>query len=187
MTDSLAQVAEVGNHIVIVSGDRVDIDVAHDLRTAVLAARPDLSDDAVVVREFTTFSELTEEMRRAEVVIPSRFHNLICALRLARPTVSAGYAPKNHELMLALGLDEYSQTMEHLDGEKLVAQIRGARSNAEGLTAKIRRGTSEYSDEVESLLERVAAEALGLPQRPWPNSDMPEAVNRPDEVDAWYG
>jgi polysaccharide pyruvyl transferase WcaK-like protein len=117
MTDSLAQVAEVGNHIVIVSGDRVDIDVAHDLRTAVLAARPDLSDDAVIVREFTTFSELTEEMRRAEIVIPSRFHNLICALRLARPTVSAGYAPKNHELMLALGLDEYSQTMEHLDGE----------------------------------------------------------------------
>jgi polysaccharide pyruvyl transferase WcaK-like protein len=187
MADSLAQVAEAGNHIVIVSGDRVDIDVAHELRTAVLEARQDLSDDAVVVREFTTFSELTEEMRRAEVVIPSRFHNLICALRLARPTVSAGYAPKNHELMLALGLDEYSQTMEHLDGEKLVAQIRAARSNAEALTAKIRRGTSEYSDEVESLLERVAAEALGLPQRPWRTSDIPDEVNRPDEVDAWYG
>jgi polysaccharide pyruvyl transferase WcaK-like protein len=187
MADSLAQVAEAGNHIVIVSGDRVDIDVAHELRTAVLEARQDLSDDAVVVREFTTFSELTEEMRRAEVVIPSRFHNLICALRLARPTVSAGYAPKNHELMLALDLAEYSQTMEHLDGDKLVAQIRAARSNAEALTAKIRRGTSQYSDEVESLLERVAAEALGLPQRPWRTSDIPDEVNRPDEVDAWYG
>jgi hypothetical protein len=89
--------------------------------------------------------------------------------------------------MLALDLDEYSQTMEHLDGKKLVAQIRAARNNAEALTVKIRRGTSEYSDEVESLLERVAAEALGLPQRPWPNSDMPDEVNRPDEVDAWYG
>jgi polysaccharide pyruvyl transferase WcaK-like protein len=176
MADSLAQVAEAGDHIVIVSGDRVDIDVAHELRTTVLEARQDLSDDAVVVREFTTFSELTEEMRRADVVIPSRFHNLICALRVARPTVSAGYAPKNHELMLALDLDEYSQTMEHLDGEKLVAQIRAARSNAEALTAKIRRGTSQYADEIESLLERVADEALGLPRRPWRTIDIPDEV-----------
>ena len=43
---------------------------------------------------------------RAEVVIASRFHNLICALRLARPTVSVGYAAKNRHLMEALGLDE---------------------------------------------------------------------------------
>jgi polysaccharide pyruvyl transferase WcaK-like protein len=181
MANSLAQIAEAGDHVVIVSGDRVDIDVAQELRAAVLEARTDLSGDAVVVREFTTFSELTEEMRRAEVVIPSRFHNLICALRLAQPTVSAGYARKNHELMLALGLDEYSQLMEHLDGDNLVAQVRTARRNAELLTTTIRRGTSAYAAEVGSLLERVAVEALGLPQRPW------RTVNIPDEVDAWYG
>jgi polysaccharide pyruvyl transferase WcaK-like protein len=181
MAHSLAQIAEAGDHVVIVSGDRVDIDVAHELRAAVLEARSDLSGDAVVVREFATFNELTEEMRRAEVVIPSRFHNLICALRLARPTVSAGYARKNHELMLALGLDEYSQTMEHLDGDRLVAQIRAARSNAETLTATIRRGTFEYAAEVRSLLESVAVEALGLPQRPW------RTVGTPDKAYTWYG
>jgi hypothetical protein len=89
--------------------------------------------------------------------------------------------------MLALDLDEYSQTMEHLDGDKLVAQIRGARSNAEALTAKIRRGTSQYADEVEALLERVADEALALPRRPWPTADVTDEVNKPDEVAAWFG
>ena len=188
MADALAQVAAPDDHIVIVSGDHVDIGVSHELRAAILSARPDLADDAVLVREFTTFTELTEEMKQAEVVIPSRFHNLICALRLARPTVSAGYASKNHELMLALGLDEYSQTMEHLDGEKLVAQVRAARRNAESLTATIRRGTSEYAEEVEALLERVATEALALPRRPWRIADVPEEVNKEfDKENAWYG
>jgi polysaccharide pyruvyl transferase WcaK-like protein len=187
MAHSLAQIAGADDQVVIVCGDRVDIEVAHELGTAVREVRPDLPDDAVVVREFTTFSELTEEMRRAEVVIPSRFHNLICALRLARPTVSAGYASKNHELMLALGLNEYSQPMEHLDGDKLVAQVRAARGNADTLTTDIRRGTSEYADEVESLLERVAAEALGLPRRRWPRIEAAEEVARTDEVTAWYG
>src|SRR4030095_10077047 len=102
------------DHVVFVSGDRVDVDVAHELREAVLNLRPDLPDDAVHLREFHTLPELTEEMMHAEVVIPSRFHNLVCALRLARPTVSAGYAEKNHHLMEALGLGAYSQPMEHL-------------------------------------------------------------------------
>ena len=84
--------------------------------------RADLPNDAVLVREFTTFTELTEEMMRAEVVIASRFHNLICALRLARPTVSVGYAKKNHHLMAALGLETYCQDMEHLDASWLVAR-----------------------------------------------------------------
>ena len=115
MAEALKQVLNIGDQVVLVSGDRVDVEVACQLRTAILQARPDLSDDAVVVREFTTFTELTEEMMRAEIVIPSRFHNLICALRLARPTVSLGYAQKNHHLMEALGLDEYCQEMEHVD------------------------------------------------------------------------
>jgi polysaccharide pyruvyl transferase WcaK-like protein len=140
-----------------------------------------LDTGAVLVRKFTTFDELTEEMRRAEVGIPSRFHNLVCALPLARPTVSAGYASENHELMLAIGLDNYSQIMEQLDGDRLVAQVRAARTNAEMLTAKIRRGTSEYAAEAESLQEGVASEALDLPRRPRRTVDIPTEVN------AWYG
>jgi hypothetical protein len=198
MANALAQVMDTDDHVVFVSGDQVDVDVAHELREAVLNLRPDLPDEAVHVREFTTFTELTEEMMHADVVIPSRFHNLICALRLARPTVSAGYASKNHELMRALGLDEYSQTMEHLDGDRLVAQVRAARRNAEMLSATIRRGISDYADQVESLLERVATEALALPRVHWRSSHAALGRRRPikrsnqtaeisDQVDAWYG
>ncbi|MET0166721.1 MAG: polysaccharide pyruvyl transferase family protein [Vicinamibacterales bacterium] len=181
MANALAQVVDPGDHVVFVSGDRVDVDVAHDLRAAVLNVRPDLPGDAVLVREFTTFTELTEEMMHAEIVIPSRFHNLICALRLARPTVSAGYAKKNHQLMEALGLEAYSQDMEHLDETWLVAKVRAAREEADALSTQIRRGTSEYADEVDSLLQRVADEALDLTPQPW------RRVDTHDEIDAWYG
>ena len=102
----------------LVGGDRVDIDVARETFAPLcFAARHGLPDDAVLVREFTTFTELTEEMMRADVVIASRFHNLICALRLARPTVSIGYAKKNRDLMRALGLAGYCQDIEDLDGK----------------------------------------------------------------------
>ena len=181
MANALAQVVDADDHVVFVSGDRVDVDVAHELRAAVLNVRPDLPQDALLVREFTTFTELTEEMMHAELVIPSRFHNLVCALRLARPTVSAGYAEKNHHLMEALGLEAYSQSMEQLDANWLVTQVRAARADSDALSAQIRRGTSEYADEVDSLLQQVGEEALGLAPRPWRRLDTH------DEVDAWSG
>ncbi len=101
-------------------------------------------------------------MIRAEVVIASRFHNLICALRLARPTVSVGYAEKNRHLMEGLGLDDYCQDLERLDASLLVAQVKAAYGEREALAARIGRGTSDYAHEVQCLLERVASEAFGL-------------------------
>lgn len=162
MARAIAEVVAAGSRVVLVGGDRVDVDVARDVRAAVLAACPGLSDTAVGVRELTTFSDLTKEMMRAQVVIASRFHNLIGALRLARPTISIGYASKNRHLMQALGLNEYCQEIEDLDAGQLIAQVRAAQENADDLAARIRRGTSDYAAEVQCLLERVGSEALGL-------------------------
>jgi polysaccharide pyruvyl transferase WcaK-like protein len=162
MADAVTQLASAGHQLVLVGGDRVDVDVAREVRAAVLTGYPDLPDNTVQVRELTMFDELTAEMMRAEVVIASRFHNLICALRLARPTVSIGYAGKNRHLMEALGLDDYCQDIEHLDASILVAQVKAAHEEREVLAARIRRGTAAYAHDVQCLLERVVREALDL-------------------------
>ena len=116
----------------------------------------------------------------AEVVIASRFHNLICALRLARPTVSVGYAEKNRHLIGVLGLDEYCQDIEQLDASLLVAQAKAAYGEREVLTARIQRGTFEYAHDVQCLLERVASEALGL-------AEGPRAVDVHSGRGPWHG
>jgi polysaccharide pyruvyl transferase WcaK-like protein len=179
MADALAELADAGNHMVLVGGDRVDFDVARDMRAAVFASRPGLPDDAVVVRELTTFAEVTEEMMRAQVVIASRFHNLICALRVGRPTVSIGYASKCRHLMEALGLDGYWQEIERLSASLLVTQIRDAQNDGEQLAARIQHGTSHYADEVKALLEQVAREDLGLAVR------QSREFDAPDDIAAW--
>jgi hypothetical protein len=89
--------------------------------------------------------------------------------------------------MEALSLDEYCQEIDQLDGDKLVAQIQAARENAEKLTSRIRRGTSEYADKVETLLELVFEETLGLPVPLGRTVDLPDELNLPGEVDAWHG
>jgi polysaccharide pyruvyl transferase WcaK-like protein len=177
LADAVAQFAGAGDQVVLVGGDRVDHQVACDVRAAVLTARAGLPEEAILVREITTFTDLTSEMMRADVVIASRFHNLVCALRLARPTISVGYAKKNRQLMRALGLHNYCQDIEQLDANRLVAQVQSARTDSDALTARIRQGTSNYAVEVDCLLDRVASEALGLQFR--------KRLEMNDEVDIW--
>jgi polysaccharide pyruvyl transferase WcaK-like protein len=162
LTRALVQLVDSGDRIVLVGGDRVDTDVARRVRIAVREARPELPGDRIVVRAVETFDALADQMARADVVIASRFHNLICALKLSRPTISIGYAEKSAQLMNELGLGEYCQDIEHLDAERLVAQVRRVRGDQASVVATINSGIREYGVEVETLLERAASEALGL-------------------------
>lgn len=178
LADAMTRIVDAGCHVVLVGGDRVDTEIASDVRAAVRAGRPDLPDDAVALRECTRFDELSQEMSRAEVVVASRFHNLICALRLARPPVSVGYAGKNHHLMRQMGLEDFSQDIEHLDASRLVAQVAAARREQTGLADRIRQVTSAYPDRVQAVLAQVADEVLAL--------DPPRsAATMSDEVGAW--
>lgn len=162
LAEALVTVAGEGSQIVLVGGDHVDIDVAEEVRTAVLSQCPDLPAGAVVVRAARTFAELSVEMGSAELVIASRFHNLIGALRLGRPTVSMGYADKCRDLMVAVGLPDYSQDIETLGADRLLAQVTAARQDGTALADRIRSTTSAYAVEVDALLHQVARDVLGL-------------------------
>jgi polysaccharide pyruvyl transferase WcaK-like protein len=166
LADALGRILDAGCRVELVGGDGVDIEIAEDVRAAVLAARPDAPPDRVVVRACTRFGELTQVMSRAEVVVASRFHNIICGLRLARPTISIGYAGKNHHLMRQMGLDDLSQDIEHLDADLLVDQVATARRDAAALTGQIRRATADYPARLRVVLDQVAHGTLGLELTP---------------------
>ena len=77
-------------------------------------------------------------------------------------------------------LEAYSRDLKEVDPCWLVARVRAAREEAGSLTNQIQRGTSEYTDEVESLLQQVAGDALGVTPRPWHRPDIHE------EIGAWH-
>jgi polysaccharide pyruvyl transferase WcaK-like protein len=58
-----------------------------------------------------------------DIVIASRFYNLICALKLNRPVVSLGYGQRHEELMAEMGLGAFCQPIEKLDVDRLIEQF----------------------------------------------------------------
>jgi polysaccharide pyruvyl transferase WcaK-like protein len=156
VVDVVGRLVDAGDRVALVVGDLVDLEVAHEIRSTVTSVRPDRA-ARVQVREAVTFSALVDEMARAEVVVASRFHNLVCALRLGRPTVSVGYAVKSRRLMAEVGLGDLCQDLLDIDADTLAEHVARARAEGAAATARIEEVTRGYARLAEALLDDVDA------------------------------
>jgi polysaccharide pyruvyl transferase WcaK-like protein len=64
-----------------------------------------------------------QQMLETDVVVATRFHNVVCALKVGRPTVSLGYSKKNDALLAEMGLQQFCQHVETFDLDLLVRQV----------------------------------------------------------------
>jgi polysaccharide pyruvyl transferase WcaK-like protein len=136
------------------SDDAVVQEVLADLR----AYRPDLDPACADVEPVSTFSELMRAMAPVGTVVATRYHNVICALRLCKPTISIGYAPKNAALMADMGLSEYCQSINSLDMDRLVAQFTQLETRA----TQLKQTIAECNAMKEQLLKHQFAELSAL-------------------------
>jgi polysaccharide pyruvyl transferase WcaK-like protein len=125
------------------------------------AHRPDLDETWVVAEAITSFAELTQAMRPAGIVVATRYHNVMCALKLEKPVISIGYAAKNVAIMTDAGLGAFCQHSNTLDVDKLIEQFTELESRAE----EVRHVIAKRNEQNRQLLaEQFAAlSALLIP------------------------
>jgi polysaccharide pyruvyl transferase WcaK-like protein len=128
-------------------------EIIADLRTH----RPDLDPSWVAAEPVSTFADLMRAMEPAGIVVATRYHNVVCALMLAKPTISIGYGEKNAVLMADAGLAEYCQAIKSLDVGRLIEQLTNLESHAARLRQAITRGRAAKAPLVENQLTELSA------------------------------
>ena len=116
--------------------------------------RPELDASCVVAEPVTTLNDIMEAMEPLGAVIATRYHNLIAALRLSKPTIAVGYSPKHRALMADMGLGAYCQAVTSLDVELVGQQLLEMEESAE----QLRRSLLQRNVEIANLLEKQFAE-----------------------------
>ena len=94
------------------------------------------------------------QMASVDIVVAMRFHNVICSVKLAKPTISIGYAAKHDVLMADMGLSSFCQSGKSLDLDVLIKQFNELESQA----AKLRQTMRERNAAKSRLIERQFAE-----------------------------
>jgi polysaccharide pyruvyl transferase WcaK-like protein len=104
-------------------GDTMDEQAMHEIVGRVRQARPDTEPGRLVTEPPATFSGLARAMAPVGCVIATRYHNVMCALRLGKPTISLGYGTKHQVLMEEMGLGDFCQSANSLDLDLMIKQF----------------------------------------------------------------
>ena len=97
--------ADTGHRIRLFAGDnRHDDGVVQEILADLRSYRPDLESTWFAGDPVTSLADLMREIAPVGTVVAIRYHNVMCALKLSKPTLSLSYAPKHDVLMAGMGL-----------------------------------------------------------------------------------
>ena len=102
-------------------------------------------------------------MATVDTVVGSRYHNVLCALKLSKPTISVGYATKHDVLMQDMGLGDFSEPARSVDLDRLITKFEALARNQRRLVTTLDRHNAERSqlldEQFAALSSLIAAKA----------------------------
>jgi len=153
-----------GYRVRLLTGETVDMRAVRDIGRIAEASGYELIDGTLpppkrqqlVTEPINSLHDVMRQISDTDIVVATRFHNVVCALKLARPTISIGYEFKNDAVMTDLGLGEFCQKVDDLDLELLQKHFTELLENREHYQTIIRKRL----DDVRSRVRRHEQELL---------------------------
>lgn len=138
-----------GHRVRILTGDVIDRGAVNDFTALVTAERPDLPPGRLLVEPPDSFHDLMRKVAETDLVVATRFHNVICALKLAKPTIAVGYGDKFEALMSDMGLGSFCQPIARLDLDLLMDQFTRLASDRQRHEQRLRDANLAYRARLE--------------------------------------
>ena len=136
-----------GYRVRLLTGETVDRQAVRDVGRIAAANGYTLIDgilpppkaQQLITEPTNSLHDIMRQVGDTDIVIATRFHNVICALKLARPTISIGYEAKNDAVMTDVGLGDFCQFIQDFDLERLEMQFTELLKNTEHYHELVRR------------------------------------------------
>lgn len=126
----------------LMMGEESDQKAVDDLRNAVLAEKPSLPAGVLIAEPAHSGHDVMRQMVDADIVIATRFHHIVFALKLGKLTMSTGYGKNHIELMADMGMGAFCQHSEDIKIESLITQFTELISNRSHYEAIIREAVT---------------------------------------------
>jgi polysaccharide pyruvyl transferase WcaK-like protein len=145
-----------GHVVRVLMGETSDRRAVDDLLRALRASNPNLGNGSVMFAPAQTLHDIMHQMADLDAVVATRYHNVVCALRMRKPTISIGYAPKNDALLAEMGLSAFCQHIEDFDVGRLEAQITRLMSHRAAYEGAIREASALLEGKLREQERRLA-------------------------------
>lgn len=138
MTRFTEWLVDNGYRVRLFGGDnKFDGEIAEKIEADVRRQRPEIDAQRITVAAVSTYPDLIRQMAPVGMVVATRYHNVMCAVKLCKPTISLGYSRKFISLMTDMGLEEFHQFADSVDLDRLTAQFKELESRRAQLQQKM--------------------------------------------------
>ena len=127
-----------GYSIRLLIGEFSDRSVTAEFKALLIKRLGGHNEERILDEPTCSVQDLLTQLSQTDVVVATRFHNILLALALNKPTICVSFHQKCTSLMQDMGLAEYCQDIKKLDSAKLIEQFCRLEQNSESLKPMIR-------------------------------------------------
>src|SRR6202030_926509 len=114
-------------------GDLGDMHTRQEFRDLLKERLSPGDEEHIIDEPIWSVDDLLSQIVATDIVVATRFHNVLLALLCNKPVISISFHHKCESLMSQLGLDKYCHDINHMNVDELIEQFQDAEGNAEML------------------------------------------------------
>lgn len=161
MTQLVHSLVDDGHRVRLLIGDINDEPVVQQILADARSRTSGAGEPPVVFERVSTVDDLIDQLNSVDAVVGTRFHTVLVALMLGKPTVAIGYGRKHSELMSQLGVGDWVQGIRELDADLLEQQVAGLGTDREKITRTLAERNATNRLLLSEQFDRLSAVLLG--------------------------
>jgi polysaccharide pyruvyl transferase WcaK-like protein len=137
-------------------GDVGDLDTVHEFRQMLRDRLPSYDEHRVISEPMSTVEDLLAQIAETDVVIATRFHNVLLSLLCNKPVISISFHPKCASLMKAMDLEAYCLDIRELNVDSLIETFKTLKLDSSKIESRIKDKIREHRERLYEQYEIIA-------------------------------
>jgi polysaccharide pyruvyl transferase WcaK-like protein len=135
-----------------------------DLRAVLRERLAPNTAERVTYRPTNSVEELLSQLSATDLVVATRFHNILMSLLLNKPVIAITFHHKCWSLMNEMGLSEYCHDINQMNADTLIKQFQALVRNADDLKQMIPQGVETSKRALDEQYELIFGDLIDQPR-----------------------
>lgn len=133
-----------GYHVRLLSGDLADNHARQELKDFLQDRTGACGDERLIDEPIHSVDDLLSHIAGADIVVATRFHNVLFALLCNKPVIAISFHHKCRSLMSSVGLERYCLDLNDFSADRLIEAFVDLQKNAADVVAQIGKRTMQF-------------------------------------------
>jgi len=136
-------------------GDVGDVPARREFKDLLRKRLSVYDQEHVIDQPISSVEDLLSQIVSTDIVVATRFHNVLLALLCNKPVISISFHHKCESLMSAMGLSHYCMDIRNWDKDQLIEKFCDLEKNEEKIKPLIRERAKEFREALDEQYQYI--------------------------------